>query len=179
MWQDQLEALMRERYPRLLAHAMLVARPTEASDLVQEALITTFTGRARFGTVAEAEAYVRRAIVSRSIDTGRRRASERRAVERLGLERPQLNELPATALAPAVERALLELPPRVRACVVLRHLEDLSLKQTAELLRLSEGAVKRYVSDGVKALSAALAVEPPAESAPVRLAGRGEEVRDA
>mgnify|MGYP000896511343 CR=1 FL=1 len=167
-WQPMLDQVVRERYPRLVARALLVVpTPAEAEDLVQEALLAAFSGRARFASVPEAEAYVRRAIVSRSIDTGRRRATERRVLERLRLERVPLPEVPVDGLAPTVERALAALSPRERACVVLRHLEDLSVRQTAELLRLSEGAVKRYTSDGVAALNRALGTTEPRETVPV------------
>jgi DNA-directed RNA polymerase specialized sigma24 family protein len=40
--------------------------------------------------------------------------------------------------------------------VVLRQMEDLSVVETAAALGLSEGAVKRYTSDGLSRLNAAL-----------------------
>ncbi|WP_407341950.1 sigma-70 family RNA polymerase sigma factor [Pengzhenrongella phosphoraccumulans] len=156
-WQPLLEQVARERYPRLVARAMLVSSSrSEAEDLVSDALIASFSGRARFTSLAEAEAYVRRAIVSRSIDTGRRRAVERRALSRLRLERESVDEILVPGLAPSVEAALARLSPRERACVVLRHLEDLSVRDVAGLLQLSEGAVKRYTSDAVASLNSAL-----------------------
>ena len=70
----------------------------------------------------------------------------------------------------AVHAALAALSPRERACVVLRHLDDVSVRDTARLLGISEGAVKRYVSDGVRALSARLdVVAAPEDTAPVLL----------
>ncbi len=169
-WQPLLEQVARERYPRLVARAMLVASSrSEAEDLVSDALLSSFGGRARFATVAEAEAYVRCAIVSRSIDSSRRRAVERRALSRLRLEREPVVEMPAAGLAPEVEAALAQLAPRERACVVLRHLEDLSVREVADVLRLSEGAVKRYTFDGVAALNAALGTRDPRETARVRM----------
>jgi RNA polymerase sigma factor (sigma-70 family) len=152
-----LERVAQERYPRLVAHGMLLTgTQAEAEDLVQDALVSTFAGRARFATVEQAEAYVRRAVVSRFIDQGRRRTAERRALVRVaGQPDDALDEMPS-GLAPQVEQALGLLSPRERACVVLRHMEDLSVRETAQLLRLSEGAVKRYVSDGVASLNAAL-----------------------
>lgn len=157
-WEPMLERVVGERYPRLVAHAsMLGVGRHEAEDLVQDALVATFSGRARFGSVAEAEAYVRRAVVSRFLDGARRRTGERRALARLRRDRSPVVEEPLVGgFAPEVEAAIAELSPRVRACVVLRHIEDLSVRETAHLLNLSEGAVKRYVSDGVAALNAAL-----------------------
>ena len=159
-WEPMLEQVVRERYPRLVAHAMLlVPSRQEAEDLVQDAVVSTFSGRARFATVAEAEAYVRRAVVSRFLDAGRRRASEGRALAKVGARLgPDAEPAVVPGLEPGLETALAVLPPRVRACVVLRHMEDLSVRETAQLLRLSEGAVKRYVADGIAALNAALGV---------------------
>src|SRR5690606_13473063 len=106
--------------------SMLVPSRDDAEDFVQDALVATFSGRARFDVVAEAEAYVRRAVVSRSVDVGRRRAGERRAWAREHARRGQYRvELAVPGVEPAVERALAALSPRVRACVVLRHMEDL------------------------------------------------------
>lgn len=157
-WEPMLEQVALERYPRLVAYAMLLTRSqADAEDLVQDALVATFSGRARFATVAEAEAYVRRAVASRFVSAGRRRTAERRALARTGsLAAPDAVAPRAVGLAPEVEAALAQLSPRERACVVLRHMEDLSVRETAALLRLSEGAVKRYVSDGVARLGAAL-----------------------
>lgn len=172
-WQPVLEQLVAERYGRLVSRARLVTGSVaEAEDLVQDALVATFSGRARFRSVEQAEAYVRRAIVTRSIDAGRRRAAEGRAMTRVAA-RPELPaEVPVPGLTAEVEAALAGLSERERVCVVLRHLEDQSVRETARLLRLSEGAVKRYTSDGVAALTAALGVAPPTSERTDVLEGR-------
>ncbi|MCL3860734.1 sigma-70 family RNA polymerase sigma factor [Actinotalea sp. K2] len=156
-WEPLLEEVVRERYPRLVAYALhLVGERAAAEDLVQEALVSTFAGRARFSSAAEAESYVRRSVASRYIDQGRRRTAEGAAWRRVGSEPVRDVEPVVPGLTSEVERALAALSPRVRACVVLRHMDDLSVRETARVLKLSEGAVKRYVSDGVAALNAAL-----------------------
>ena len=156
-WEDLLEQVARERYQRLVAHATLVsASPSDAQDLVQESLIAAFSGRARFGSVEQAEAYVRRAIASRAIDAGRRKTREAKLLARAAAQSPQVlvddDRLPGAD----VVRALATLSPRERACVVLRQMEDLSVAETASTLGLSEGAVKRYTSDGLARLNAQL-----------------------
>lgn len=135
---------------------------------------------------------MRRAVASRFVDTGRRRSTERRALARAaGLATRDVVEPPGVGLAPEVEAALALLAPRERACVVLRHMEDLSTRETAALLRLSEGAVKRYLSDGVAALTAVLDAEagenvrvqqitgPGSGAAPRRVSTRKEVRHDA
>ena len=156
-WDEVLEQLVRERYPRLVGHAMLlVGSRHDAQDLVQEALVATFAGRARFTSVGQAEQYVRRAVVTRSIDESRRRNRERAALTKLGTRPVSEVVVEERGFGADVVRALQQLAPRERACVVLRQVEDLSVRDTAAALGLSEGAVKRYTSDGTAKLDVAL-----------------------
>ena len=53
--------------------------------------------------------------------------------------------------------ALAELPPRQRACVVLRFYEDLSVEAVAEALGCRTGTVKSQTARGLDALRAAYA----------------------
>lgn len=179
-WERLLEEVARERYPRLLARAaLLVPSRADAEDLVQDALVATFAGRARFSTAAEAEAYVRRAIVTRSIDRARTAAAERRALERRVAWPDPADELVPTGLDRDVVEALQSLSPRQRACVVLRHVDDLSVDQTARALGLSAGAVKRYTSEGTSRLQARLGTSAPdGDTVPVELTSAPEVRRD-
>jgi RNA polymerase sigma factor (sigma-70 family) len=169
-WEDLLEQVVRERYQRLLAHATLVcASRADAQDLVQESLIATFSGKARFSSVEQAEAYVRRAIVTRAVDASRQRARETRLMQRAAGRAASAVVVEDRLPGADVVRALAGLSPRERACVVLRLMEDMSVTETASTLGLSEGAVKRYTSDGVGRLNVALgAPAAPVEQIPVR-----------
>jgi RNA polymerase sigma factor (sigma-70 family) len=152
-----LDRLVAERYGGLVAYAtVLTGDRHEAQDVLHDALVSTFSARASFGSVPQAEAYVRRAVASRFVDRARRRTRERAAVTRLAGQRPVSAELRSDLLDADVAAALAALPPQQRACVVLRHLDDLSVRETARLLGIGEGTVKRYVSDAVAALDAAL-----------------------
>lgn len=202
-WEPMLERVARERYPRLVACAMLLTGSrADAEDLVQDALVATFSGRARFATLPQAEAYLRRALVSRYVDAGRRATAERRKASRVAaLSRPGAGQAHddghddghGDGLRPELVDALAGLAPRERACVVLRHMEGLSTRETASALSISEGAVKRYLSDGLAALTAALGpgvgvdaderapvvtvprVDPDADARPAVRAPGGEE----
>ena len=171
-WEPMLERVVAERYARLVARAMLLVRSrADAEDLVQDALVSTFGGRARFRSVEQAEQYVRRAIVSRFIDGTRHDHVEHAALERASAQAPAVVDAPSPVGLPDELRAALStLSPRQRACVVLRHVEDLSIRETASLLGLSEGAVKRYVSDGVSTLNSLLGTTSTTrDDEPVRL----------
>ena len=52
----------------------------------------------------------------------------------------------------AMWRAMRRLPPRQRACLVLRYYEDLSERETATVLRCSIGTVKSLSSRGLERL---------------------------
>ena len=160
-WEPLLEQVAQERYGRLVARAMLYERSrADAEDLVQDALVATFSARRSFGSVEQAEAYVRRAMASRFIDRTRRRGVERAVLARAGsLADRGAQDIVLSGLSTDLRDALAMLQPRQRACVVLRHLEDLSTRDTAAALGLSEGAVKRYVSEGVSVLNAALSLD--------------------
>jgi len=176
-----LDRLVHERYGGLVAYAtVLTGDRAQAQDVVHDALVSTFSARASFGSVPQAEAYVRRAVASRFLDGTRRRGRERSAVVRLAHATAESSELRSELLDADVAAALGRLSAQQRACVVLRHLEDVSVKDTAQLLGLSEGAVKRYVSDGVATLNALLGTSTPpsSESLPVALVEPQEARRD-
>ncbi|UZN03350.1 RNA polymerase sigma factor [Cellulomonas sp. S1-8] len=174
-WAPTLDRLVDERYSGLVAYATVLSGDrSTAPDLVHDALVSTFTARATFGSVPQAEAYVRRAIVSRFVDRSRRGGRERTAVVRLAHATPESVELRSDLLDADVAAALGSLSAQQRACVVLRHLDDLSVRDTARLLGISEGAVKRYVSDGVATLNLLLGTSSPPgdETSPVTLVDR-------
>lgn len=163
-WDEALAALAAERYPRLLGRAVLLCGDRAlAEDLVQEALVAALRTRRSFESLNQAEQYVRRAIASRYVDTVRSETAARRR-ERETFENAQAPD-PAGAVGAAVDvaSALQTLPPRERTCVALRYLDGLSTRETADALGLSEGSVKRYVSDGIKALNALLGTDDTAD----------------
>ena len=55
-----------------------------------------------------------------------------------------------------LRRAVVDLPAKYRQALILRHLEQLSLSETAQKLHLSIGAVKSRLYRGRRMLSAAL-----------------------
>lgn len=163
-WREELTALATERGAALVGYAYLLCGDLpRAHDLVQEGLARSWArpGQAR-GRQA-AEAYVRRAVLHAFLDEYRR--------ERVWRGRRHLAAVPdvvpdagrRTDDELEVQQALAVLPPRERACVVLRFYEDLTVPALADRLGISEGAAKRYLSDALGRLEAALGpVAPPA-----------------
>ena len=149
-WEQSLDDLVRTRGTALVGYAYLLCGDRrEAEDLVQDALVKTFS-RGRGGLQATSlEGYVRRAILTTYLDGFRRRRRWAAVRHLVGSEDRAASADGGTADRVDVAAALAELSPRERACVVLRFYEDLTVAGIAEALALSQGAVKRYLSDGV------------------------------
>lgn len=148
-WRGVLETLIRERRAALVGYAYLLTgdRPA-AEDLVHDAIIRTFARARRLDEVHQAEGYVRRAILTQFLN-GRRAEALARAKQHLLIERDGAPADEHAGEHDEVMRALRALPPRMRACVVLRHFECLSTEETAAQLGVSAGAVKRYLHDAL------------------------------
>ncbi|MFJ8446734.1 SigE family RNA polymerase sigma factor [[Kitasatospora] papulosa] len=140
---------MRARGPVLLRTARsLTANPSDAEDLLQTALTKTYVAWERIEDHRALDGYVRRALVNTRTSQWRRRKVDEFACEEL----PEKETTPAPdpaeqqSLHDAMWRAVLKLPDRQRAMVVLRYYEDLSEVQTAEVMGVSVGTVKSAVS---------------------------------
>ena len=126
-----------------------------AEDLVQEAF-ARLVGRLRhLRDTGAFGAYLRRTIVNLSTSHFRRRQVERAYLERVG-DIPAAETNANEELDETMHEALLRLPERQRAAIVLRFYEDLSDVQTAEVLRCSPGTVRSLVSRGMTTLRSEL-----------------------
>ena len=160
---DVVESLIATRGRALTGYAyLLCGNIDDAEDLVQEALVKTFSRRRAGLELESAEAYVRRSILTVYLDGWRRRG--RWAVRRHLAATPDSADGPEAGAGERVDvmAALRGLPPQQRACVVLRFYEDLTVAEIAGHLAVSEGAVKRYLSMGVHSLEGVLGPIRPA-----------------
>jgi RNA polymerase sigma-70 factor (sigma-E family) len=153
---EEFKAFVQARWPDLVRYAyLLVGDVQHAEDLVQIALERTWRRWGRVG-VERPESYVRTAIARQSVSRHRwlgRRLSERPFGERPSEPAdPHGDEGDGYALRELVWRELGQLPPRMRAVVVLRLWEDLGERETAEVLGCSVGAVKSQLSRGLARL---------------------------
>ncbi|MEU7281275.1 SigE family RNA polymerase sigma factor [Streptomyces sp. NPDC045431] len=140
---------VRARGPVLLRTARsLTANPNDAEDLLQTALTKTYVAWERIEDHRALDGYVRRALINTRTSQWRKRRVEEFVCDELpephGLPEPDPAE--QQALRDAMWRAVVKLPDRQRAMVVLRYYEDLSEAQTAEVLGVSVGTVKSAVS---------------------------------
>jgi RNA polymerase sigma-70 factor (sigma-E family) len=131
---------------------LLTGDPALAEDLVQEAFVRV---AGRFADLREPNAfaaYLRRTVVNLARMHFRRRRLER-AYQESERGRPRTDsELPDVATRQDMKEALLALPERQRAAVVLRFYEDMSEQQIAEALRCRPGTVKSLLARGIEGL---------------------------
>lgn len=132
---------------------LLTGDRAQAEDLVQEAFVRV-VGRFGHLRVPDAfEAYLRRTIVNLHTSQLRHRRVERAWLEREGgAARRSVDPTPDVGAREELWSAVLELPARQRAAVVLRFYEDLSEHQTAEVLGCSPAAAKMLVARAMETL---------------------------
>jgi len=56
-----------------------------------------------------------------------------------------LEQMESRELGGAIEKAIAKLRPEYRACIILRHVEDYSYDEIAEIVKLPLGTVKTYI----------------------------------
>jgi RNA polymerase sigma-70 factor (sigma-E family) len=156
-WREDFERFVAVDGDRLLHAAYGMCGDWQhAEDLVQNALVKIAQ---RWSHLDDPLAYAYRCLTRATID--RWRALRRRP--ELLTEPARLPE-PAESADPVAEHAdlvaaLLTLPPRMRAIVVLRYLHDRSEAQTAEILGITTGAVKSGTSRALAKLRLAATIE--------------------
>ncbi|MER7333346.1 MULTISPECIES: SigE family RNA polymerase sigma factor [unclassified Micromonospora] len=148
----EFTAFVNERGDVLLRIAYALAGSQHgAEDLLQNALAKAYARWPRIR--GDAEPYVRRILYHDQV-SGWRRRSRRLEVpvaalpERAG-DRDSGHDADLRML---LRDALLALPPRQRAVLTLRYLEDLSVEQTAALLGCRTGTVASQTSKALAKL---------------------------
>jgi len=136
---DALEQLYRERYTIFRdVLSGIVGSHDLARDVVQEAFARALRERRRFRGEGSLEAWVWKIAVNvalkqrRGLAPAQELATEPAADARLS--------------DPAVRHAVLALPPRRRLVIFLRYFADLSYREIAEIVGVSEGTVAATLS---------------------------------
>lgn len=148
---EAFEELVRRHAERLYAVVVrFVADGEEAEEVTQEAFLRAWRSIGRFRGQSQFFTWLYRI----GINEAKRRASRRPPAgffsssdEDPMSETPDWSEAPQPRLEQsdlrgALERAIRQLPMRYRAAVILRDVEGLSTREAAEVLDLSEAALK-------------------------------------
>lgn len=172
-------ALVAGQADRLYSIALrLLGDPRDAEEVAQDALVRAFRAIEGYAPERTAELRLRPWLASITVNLARnrrRRIADRQPPSRLepllaaGLDLPdERNPGPVTVVtrregAEALATTLLLLPPSIRAAVVLRHIDGLSVAETAEALGRPEGTIKAQVARGLERLRLLLAAAPSPE----------------
>ncbi len=152
---DVYEARDAEIYAKysdaLVRFATGLVGPTDAADVVSEAVLRAMTHRS-WPTVKHHRSYLYRAVLNESRmhhrSTMRRRAREIRTFDGRDEHLPEVR--------PEVLEAVGRLSARQKATVFLTYWEGLTTAETAERLGVSEGSVKRHLARARTKLRGAL-----------------------
>ena len=133
-----------------------------AEDLMQQSLLKIYRSWSRVQRQETVTRYARTVLLRTWLDEKRRPF---RRSEFGGAELPEVADPAADPAASAgrvwardlVHRALLELPPRQRAVLVLRYFDDLAVSDTARIMGCSEGTVKSQAARGLDTLRVVVA----------------------
>jgi len=129
----------------------------EAHEVAQEALLRAYRARDRYDPSRPFYPWLRRIIRNACVDArrrGRHRALTGLDEARVASTAPDPSERVETADAVAHLRAAMEeLSPEHREILVLRHFEDLSYAEIAEILGVAQGTVMSRLYRARKALA--------------------------
>jgi RNA polymerase sigma-70 factor (sigma-E family) len=157
--EESFDEFVRSRSGALLRSAYLLTTDRHAAeDLLQDVLERVYVRWRRIRWAPEA--YARRALVHQAISRWRYRRRRPEEPRSGGVDRAAADHANGVVTRQLVLSALRELPPRQRAAVVLRYLDDLSEADTARLLGCSVGAVKSHTSRGLAKLRVLLPGHP-------------------
>jgi RNA polymerase sigma-70 factor (sigma-E family) len=141
-----------DRWPKLLKTAyLLTGHHHDAEDLVQAALARAYVKWETVRRANDPDAYVWRILINTNLDRIRRMKA-REWLTTFFPERAAADRAEEFADRDVLVTALLRLPPRQRAAVVLRYVEDRTETEVARLLGTKVGTVRSQVAKGLDKL---------------------------
>jgi RNA polymerase sigma-70 factor (sigma-E family) len=160
---DAVTQLYAAHYASLVRLAALLVRHSgEAEEIVQDAFVAMHAKWRRLRDPDSALGYLRRSVVNAARSSQRRHVvADRHATTArtaaAAAEEPSAEQQALSAeTRAAVLAALDRLPTRQREVLILRYYSDLSEKDIADALGISQGAVKSHASRGASALRTTL-----------------------
>jgi RNA polymerase sigma-70 factor (ECF subfamily) len=144
-----LETIRRLR-PKLHRYcARMTGSVLDGEDVMQEAVFDAYRKLDTFDDSRTLEPWLFRIVHNRCIDFLRRRqVREEAEAAAAGPELVLPVETPGREIDRAVERLVLNLPPKERACVLLKDVFDYSLDEIADLVDSTVGGVKAALNRG-------------------------------
>jgi len=124
-----------------------------AEDVTQETFLAAFRKLEQFRSQGSIKSWLFTICHNRCID---RRRWWKRWRERLHVHHADKSETQDGALPQDLKEALLNLPPRQREVLLLRHFYGFSTDETAGVLGISAGAVKSHLSRAVFSMKKSL-----------------------
>jgi RNA polymerase sigma-70 factor (ECF subfamily) len=157
-----------ERYKKKVYYLALdmAGNPVDAEDISQEVFLKVYRSFATFRRGAKLGSWLYRVTYNASIDHLRSKRTapepmadevlESRSQDGAGLAHGRTSDPAAAAeasqLQARIAKALEKVSPQEKAVFLLRHYDDLMLKDIAETLGLSIGSVKSYLFRAVRKL---------------------------
>jgi RNA polymerase sigma-70 factor (sigma-E family) len=155
-----VDALFRAQYATLLRLAYcLVADRSQAEDAVQEAFASLYAHWDRLRDPAAASGYVRSAVVKRCRSSVRTRVRERGRWVLIEDVPASEDQAVARDQGSRLVQAVQGLPRRQREVIVCRYFLELNVAETATVLGIGEGSVKRHAHRALATLSGWAEVE--------------------
>lgn len=140
---ETLESAYRQHADELIRFATTMIGPDDASDVVTDAMVTTFA-RGDVSSVSNIRAYLFRAVHNRIVDVSRSRSRRQRREERYEIR----HQRSVVTNDPSLDArgALTELSEQQRAVTFLTYWCDMAPADIAEALDVSEGTVRKQLS---------------------------------
>ncbi len=148
-YQAFLETISHLR-PRLHRYcSRMTGSITDGEDVVQDAIFRAYRSLDTFDDSRSLAPWLFRIAHNHCIDFLRRRGVREEA-EAAAAEPDFIEpgELSGPAVGPAIEHLVLNLPPKERACVLLKDVFEYSLEEIAELVDSTVGGVKAALNRG-------------------------------
>jgi RNA polymerase sigma-70 factor (ECF subfamily) len=135
----------------------------DGEDVVQDALFEAYRKLDQFDDSRPLSPWLFRIAHNRCIDLLRQRGARDKAEVNIVVADPAIPREPASlSVGPALEHLVRTLPPKERACVLLKDVFDYSLEETAELVDSTLGGVKAALNRARTKLAAS--ADPPKPS---------------
>ncbi|RZT89011.1 RNA polymerase RpoE-like sigma-24 subunit [Pseudonocardia sediminis] len=151
---DAYEVLVRRHRNRIYRIALrMLSNPDDAEDVAQDVVIQLWTALAGFAGDSSFTTWLYRIVVNRCLNVIRQRRPTRPILETDPPPTAGTDEqVVARQRAAAAVAAIGDLPPELRAVLVLHQIEGLTYQEVATILNVSEPTVRGRLHRGRRRL---------------------------